>query len=177
MKVAETGDPAAASALFATLYSELHRLARAQLARSSNELTIGTTSLLHEAYLDLADRENAFPDRGRFMAYAARAMRGLVIDYVRNRKAQKRGGLFEITSIEGDAHDSSTDERELTRINDALEELAKVDASLVQIVDLKFFCGFTFAEIAAMSGESERTVQRRWDKARIWLHGSLGGAL
>ncbi len=174
IKVADSGDASAASALFATLYSELHRLARAQLARSSKDLTIGATSLLHDVYLDLAARENAFPDQGRFMAYAARAMRGLIIDYVRNRNAHKRGGLFEITRIDEDVHDVGADDSELTRISEALDELANVDQSLAHVVDLKFFCGFSFAEIAAMSGESERTVQRRWEKARIWLHRSLG---
>lgn len=177
LETAESGDARAASALFATLYSELHRLARAQLARSSRELTIGATSLLHDVYLDLAARDNAFPDKGRFMAYAARAMRGLIIDYVRHRKAHKRGGQFEITSIEGDLQEPSTEARELIKLSEALDELAKVDPPLAQVVDMKFFCGFSFVEIAAMSGEAERTVQRRWDKARIWLHRALGSAI
>lgn len=171
---AETGDARAASELFTTLYAELHRLARVQLARSSGELTIGTTSLLHEAWLGFAGRDGAsFPDRARFMAYAAKAMRGLIIDYARQRKAQKRGGRFEITSIENDVLDRATDERELERIGVALDELAGVDPELVRIVDLKFFCGFSFTEIAALSGQSERTVQRHWEKARIWLHRAL----
>ena len=93
---AEEGDRSAADTLFATLYAELHRLASRQLARSSGELTLGTTTLLHEAYLNMSRREGAaFPDRARFMGYAARVMRGLVIDYVRNRTAQKRGGQLE----------------------------------------------------------------------------------
>lgn len=177
IRIAEGGDAGAASTLFATLYAELHRLARAQLARSSRELTIGATSLLHEVYLDLAKRENQFPDQGRFMGYAARAMRGLIIDYVRKRKAQKRGGQFEITSIEGDVLEPGSGAGELTRLSDALDELAKSEPGLAHVVDMKFFCGFSFAEIAAMSGESERTVQRRWDKARLWLHRSLDRTL
>jgi len=148
---ADDGDRSAVDTLFATLYSELHRLARGQLARNAGDLTLGTTTLLHEAYLDMAGREGAvFPDRGRFMAYAARAMRGLIIDYARNRKAQKRGGQFEITSLDTDAVDGSTDETELTRISEALDDLGTVDPQLVQVVDLKFFCGFSFAEIAAI---------------------------
>ena len=149
-------------------------MARGQLARNAGELTLGTTTLLHEAYLDMAGREGkVFPDRGRFMAYAARAMRGLIIDYARNRKAQKRGGHFEITSMAAEAVDRSTDDRELTRISDALDELASVDPLLVQVVDLKFFCGFTFGEIAAMRGVAERTVQRGWEKARIYLYSNI----
>ena len=173
--VADTGDRKAADALFTTLYAELHRMARGQLARSAGELTIGTTTLLHEAYVDMAGREGSvFPDRGRFMAYASRAMRGLIIDYVRNRRAQKRGGKFEITSAQTEIVDRSTDDKELARLSDGLDELAAVDPHLVHVVDLKFFCGFSFAEIAAMSGQSERTVQRQWEKARIFLHGAIG---
>ena len=172
--VAESGDRSANDALFALLYEELHRIARGQLARSSGEVTLGTTTLLHEAYLDLAARERlSFPDRGRFMAYASRAMRGLIIDSIRSRRAQKRGGLFEITAIEQDVRDPGADDRELQQISD---ELGALDPTLVQVVDLKFFCGFSFAEIAAMEGQSERTIQRRWEKARIWLHHALGGS-
>ena len=170
---AEGGDPSATAALFAALYSELHRLAQKQLARNAPDMTLGTTTLLHEAYLDMARRENVFPDRGRFMAYAARVMRNLIIDHVRNRKAQKRGGLFEITSLAAEGEDPAVEAEKLTRIGDALDGLTAVDPVLAQIVDLKFFCGFTLAEIAAMRGVSERTAQRDWEKARIYLHSAL----
>src|SRR5215470_4171052 len=93
---AESGDPSASNALFAALYSELHGLAQSQLRRSGGGLTIGATTLLHEAYLDMSQRSSTvFPDRGRFMAYAAKVMRRLIIDYARNRQALKRGGGFE----------------------------------------------------------------------------------
>lgn len=171
---AEHGDRSASDALFTALYAELHRLAQAQLRRNAGDLTLGTTTLLHEAYLDLAGRDSAvFPDRGRFMAYAARAMRGLIIDYARSRKAIKRGGEFQISSLDTDVADRAADDRELCRISDALDELAAVDPQLVQVVDLKFFCGFSFTEIAAMRGQSDRTVQRLWEKARIYLHNRL----
>jgi RNA polymerase sigma factor (TIGR02999 family) len=164
----DAGDHQAPDRLFQILYAELHRIARGRLARSSAELTIGTTTLLHEAYLDMSSREGRIPvDRARFMAYAARAMRGLVIDYVRNRRAQKRGGQFEITSISTDVVDGSNDATELGRLDDALGALAAAEPLLAQVVDLKFFCGFSFVEIAEMWGVSERTVQRHWDKARI----------
>jgi len=100
-------------------------------------------------------------------------MRGLIIDYVRRRGAQKRGGGFEITSLDDDVGGGRADERELTEIGAAVDELAAVDALLAEIVDLKFFCGFSFAEIAAMRGVSERTVQRHWEKARIYLHTAI----
>ena len=174
---AENGTPATASALFTALYSELHRLAQRQLAGSSSQVTLGTTTLLHEAYLDMAERAGgAFPDRGRFMGYAARVMRGLIIDYVRSRKAQKRGGQFELASLGEEVADPGVDSIELARIGEAIEQLAAVDPDQAQVVDLRFFCGFSFAEIAAMRGLSERTVQRQWEKARLYLHRALGHA-
>src|SRR3954451_73402 len=96
---AELGDRAAADALFTALYGELHRMARRELSRRGAGVTLGATTLLHDAYLDISVRERAFPDRNRFMGYASRVMRGLIIDYARNRHALKRGGQFEITSM------------------------------------------------------------------------------
>jgi RNA polymerase sigma factor (TIGR02999 family) len=172
---AERGDAAAAEALFAALYSELHRLARRELGRRGGNLTLGVTTLLHEAYIKISDRDGiAFPDRARFMGYAARVMRGLIIDHVRNRRARKRGGLFEITALDTSVADQAANEHELQRISDALDELAKVDSTLAEVVDLKFFCGFSFAEIAAMRDVSERTVQRHWEKARMYLYRAIG---
>lgn len=172
----EPDDRAAAHALFDALYAELHRLARRQLARNGWSVTLGATTLLHEAYLEMSQRAaTVFPDRGRFMAYAAKVMRGLIIDYARQRRAQKRGGGFEITSVDIEVQGNPADYQELTRIGAAIDELATLDASLAQVVDLKFFCGFSFAEIAAMRGISERTVQRHWEKARIYLRQALRG--
>jgi RNA polymerase sigma factor (TIGR02999 family) len=171
---AERGDRSASETLFAALYSELHRMAKRELARNGVPVSLGATTLLHQAYLDIAARDGpSFPDRARFMGYASHVMRGLIIDHARSRHAQKRGGLFEITSIGTDAGENAVDDRELTQISEALDELAKMDRSLAEVVDLKFFCGFSFAEIAAMRGVSERTVQRKWDKARIYLHHSI----
>ena len=173
----ERGDRSAADALFAALYSELHRLARRELARQGVPLGLSATTLLHQAYLDMAEREGpAFPDRARFMGYAARVMRGLIIDHARNRQAQKRGGLFEITSLTADVLENPVDYLELERIGEALDQLGKAEPSLAEIVDLKFFCGFSFSEIAAMRAVSERTVQRNWQKARIYLHRNLRGS-
>jgi RNA polymerase sigma factor (TIGR02999 family) len=174
MAAADRGDGAARETLFSTLYSELHRMARRELARGGVPVAISATTLLHEAYLDMSARDGAsFPDRARFMAYAARVMRGLIIDHARSRSAQKRGGQFEITSLKTEFEEQPVDDQELTRLSDALDELAKVEPSIAEIVDLKYFCGLSFAEIAAMRNVSERTVQRGWDKARIYLHGSL----
>jgi RNA polymerase sigma factor (TIGR02999 family) len=175
---AESGDSVAADALFSTLYSELHRLAKRELARRGAPASLSVTTLLHEAYLDIAAREgNSFPDQARFMGYAARVMRGLIIDHARNRNAIKRGGEFEITSLKTDIVENPVDAKELSSISDALDQLAKAEPELAELVDLKFFCGFSFAEIAALQTLSERTVQRKWEKARIYLHHSIRAEL
>jgi RNA polymerase sigma factor (TIGR02999 family) len=173
ISVAECGDNMETDALFSALYSELHRLAKRELARQWAPLGLSVTTLLHEAYLDMSARDDlAFPDHARFIGYAARVMRGLIIDHARNRKAAKRGGEFEITSLDVDV-ENPVDGKELSLIGDVLDQLAKVEPGLAEIVDLKFFCGFSFGEIAAMQKLSERTVQRKWEKARIYLHHSI----
>lgn len=171
-------DPrAAADTLFGTLYAELHRLARREINRRSPSGGLGVTTLLHEAYLSISrTRGTAFVDHARFMAYAARVMRGLIIDDVRRRRSLKRGGLFAITSLGDDQDVSISSPQELMRISDALDELGAVEPELAEIIDLKFFCGFSFAEIAAMRGVSERTVQRKWEKGRLYLHHAIAGA-
>ena len=164
----------AADALFTTLYAELRRLARRELHRRGPLRGLGVTTLLHEAYLSISATEGtAFVDHARFMGYAARVMRGLIIDDVRRRKSEKRGGLFHITSLATDHGDKLASPESLLRINDALDELAQVEADLAEIIELKFFCGFSFAEIAAMRGVSERTVQRKWEKGRLYLHRAI----
>ncbi len=170
--------PAAADSLFALLYGELHRLAEQSLRRAGGGLTISPTTLLHEAYLNMAAREGvAFADRGRFLAYAARAMRGLIIDFVRARRAQKRGRELEVT-LTGEEPASAASLQaaaEMTQLGDAIDELAELEPALAQVVDLHFFCGFTFVEIAALQGVSERTVQRDWRKARMLLQRTMLG--
>jgi RNA polymerase sigma factor (TIGR02999 family) len=158
-------------ALFGTLYAELHRLARRELHRQGPNGRLGVTTLLHEAYLSMAGKDDAlFVDHARFMAYAARVMRGLIIDDVRRRRSEERGGLFAITSLDGDDSISVMTPHALVLISDALDELAEVEPGLAEIIDLKFFCGFSFAEIAGMRGVSERTIQRSWEKGRLYLH-------
>lgn len=171
---AANGDPEARQQIFAAVYGELRRLAERELRRAGPRLTISPTTLLHEAYLDLGKRTGiVFPDRGRFMAYASRAMRGLIIDYARERLAQKRGGGAEVTSLLPDAADFATNDPELTAIGDALEDLGRRDTQLAELVDLKFFCGLTFAQIAALRAVSERTIQRDWERARMLLYRSI----
>lgn len=168
-----TEEGVVADALFDVLYTELHRLARRELNRQGPIGSLGVTTLLHEAYLTIAGREGTvFVDHARFMGYAARVMRGLIIDDVRRRRSQKRGGLFHLTTLSTNA-EMAADPQTLVEISDALDELAKVEPPLAEIIELKFFCGFSFAEIAAMRGVSERTIQRSWEKGRLYLHHAI----
>jgi RNA polymerase sigma factor (TIGR02999 family) len=175
IREAENGDAAARQHLFAALYDELHTIASRELRRTGPGLTLGATTLLHEAYLNLGERQGVqFPDRARFLAYAARAMRGLIISYARSRQALKRGGAFEITSLGQDMADQAVaDSTELERLSDAIEQLAAVEPRLAEVVDLKYFGGFSFGDIATMWRISERTIQRDWEKARLLLHRAL----
>lgn len=171
---ASRGDAAAKDALFAALYAELHRLAQAHLHKSGGNLTLSPTTLLHEVYLDISSRDAlAFPDRNRFLGYASRAMRGLIIDYIRTRTAQKRGAHLTFTTLDAAQVAVSEPASDIEQLGSALDELAQLDPSLAELVDLKFFCGFSHAEIAALRGVSERTVRRDWAKARVLLHQML----
>jgi RNA polymerase sigma factor (TIGR02999 family) len=166
-----------ADGLFDVLYAELHRLARRELNRQRRGGGLGVTTLLHEAYLKISGSDGAvFVDRARFMAYAARVMRGLIIDDIRRHRSQKRGGLFHLTSLGTKHADGVPDPNTLLKISDVLDELADVEPELAEIVELKFFCGFSFAEIAAMRGVSERTIQRNWEKGRLYLHRAMASA-
>lgn len=166
-----SGSPAQ---LFAALYHELHTVAERRLRGLAFGTTLSTTTLLHETYLSLANNEQlSFPDEPRFLAYASRAMRGLIIDYARRRSATKRGGQFMLLPLENAETPADADPEQLRQLGDALEELAVLEPALAELVDLHFFCGFSFAEIAALRGLSERTVQRDWRKARAILHQQL----
>ena len=158
------------SALFASLYDELRHMARRELRRGGG-LTLSATTLLHETYCKLQQADGtSFPDEARFLAYASRAMRTLVIDYARTRQAQKRGGGYEITSLPTELPEAAVAEvHELERLSQAIDTLAQLDASLAQLVDLKFFCGYSLIEIAAMRGISERSAQREPSEARSFI--------
>jgi RNA polymerase sigma factor (TIGR02999 family) len=164
------------AALFASLYAELRRIACRELQRSGSAAALSPTTVLHEAYLKLRQREGAAPAaEGEFLAYASRVMRNLVIDLVRQRAAVKRGGGFEITTLERATPEASADAGDLQALSDAIDALSALDPALAELVDLKFFCGFSFVEVAAVRGVSERTLQREWEKARILLRAALEG--
>jgi RNA polymerase sigma factor (TIGR02999 family) len=158
--------------LFTSFYDELHRRARWEL-RQGTPLSLGATTLLHETFVNMSNRESmSFIDTRQFMAYAARAMRGLIINHFRNRNAQKRGGDLKFTSLTTDVPEVSEDLHAIAidGLSEALESLADIDPRLAECVDMKFFCGLSFIEIARFRNVSVRTVQRDWDKARLLLN-------
>lgn len=172
--LADAAAPRAHDAQFAALYTELHRIARREARRYGDLVPADTTTLLHDVYLQLAHRDALqFPERGQFLAYAARAMRGLVIDRARARGAQKRGGDLAILSLDTQTAESIEDPSTLQGIGEALDELAALEPALAHLVDLKFFCGFTMHEIAKQQGVSLRTIERQWEKARGLLYLTL----
>lgn len=159
-----------ANTLFTTLYDDLRRLARREVRRNGAQDFMGTSTVVHEAWLDISQRPRLeFDQPGRFLVYAARTMRGLVIDRVRARLARKRGGGLVITSLDTQASEQAIQPESLESISQALDQLASLAPDLAEVVDLKFFCGFSLAEVARMQGISERTAQRKWEKARLLL--------
>jgi RNA polymerase sigma factor (TIGR02999 family) len=159
------------SQLYAELYQELHGIAMRELQRMGGGRSISPTTLLHEAYLSFAHRDGLqFPDRPQFIAYACRVMRGVLIDRARARQTLKRGGSVEITALPTQIPEQVQDCQDLERLG---AELETVDPKLAEIVDLKYFCGLTFLEIAALQGANEKTVRRAWAKARIVLYRAL----
>lgn len=168
----EAGSPGGKERLFSALYGELHRLAERQLKRS-NGVMISPTTLLHESYLHFSAGAGQFPDKERFIGYASRVMRGLLIDLLREGKALKRGAGLHITQLNTEIAESQAEAEEMSRLSEALDELASKDARLAELVDLKYFCGYTFEEISALRGSSVRTLQRDWEKARMFLFRKL----
>jgi len=156
--------------LFASLYADLRRLADRELRRFPSA-AVSPTTLVHEAYLNLASRDGlSFADERKCLGYVARAMRGVLIDFSRRHQAVKRGSEFKIVELNTQIGEELSDDKSLTRLSGALDELAQHDPSLAELVDLKYFCGFSFADIARFRGISERTVQRDWQKVRLLLY-------
>lgn len=156
--------------LFSLLYHDLRRLAHARLRRNEPLTLLDTTSLVHETFLRvLKSGRVEVSDRPRFMAYAAQVMRSVIVDFVRQRHAGRRGGDGPRVPLESAEAAVSSAEEEVLRVSEALDELARVDQRLVQIVEMRYFGGFTETDIALALGVNERTVRRDWQKARLLL--------
>jgi len=161
--------------LFPLLYDELRRLARSRLSSGGRNVMLDTTALVHESFLRLHGAGKVeLTDRDHFMAYAATAMRSVIVDYVRRKASEKRGGDAEHVTLDTGLADSlgATDE-EIVDVHEALEALAKVDARLVQVVEMRYFAGMTEREIADALDITDRTVRRDWEKARLLLARAL----
>jgi RNA polymerase sigma factor (TIGR02999 family) len=175
LDAARGGDRGALDRVLSTLYNELHSMARRQLAGQYGQ-TLDATALVHEAYLKLIGRrEVQFDDRAHFFAYAASAMRSVVVDYARQRMAQKRGGdLHRVTELPDDVEGGLRLDEDMLALDTALTKLADVDAKLAQVVELRYFGGLSEQEIADLLKRSERSIRRDWQKARMFLLASLG---
>ena len=172
---ARKGDRAALDHVLSTLYQELHTMARRQLS-GQHGYTLDATALVHESYLKLIGSSgNAkFDDRAHFFAYAASAMRSVVVDYARQRLAQKRGGdLHRVTELPEDIEGGLRLDEDMLGLDTALTRLAGVDAKLAQVVELRYFAGLSEQEIAELLKRSERSIRRDWQKARMFLLASL----
>ena len=172
----QAGDQAALRSLVPLVYDELRLLAHRYLQKQRPEHTLQSTALVHEAYLRLAKQKNVhFENRNQFFALAALIMRQILVDYARNREAAKRDGGCKVT-----LDDSLSLLRgrsvELVALDDALNDLARLDAQQCQIVELRFFGGLSIEETAEVLGISPATVKRHWTTARIWLHHEISRA-
>ena len=174
LDAARDGNRGALDQVLATLYQELHSMARRQLAGQHGH-TLDATALVHEAYLKLIGRNTAqFDDRAHFFAYAASAMRSVVVDYARQRLAQKRGGdLHRVTELPEEIEGGLRLDEETLGLDTALTRLANVDERLAHVVELRYFAGLSELEIATLLKRSERSIRRDWQKARVFLLASL----
>jgi len=169
------GDAEARNALFAAAYAELHRLARSRLRDGGRNTLLDTTGLVHESYLRFVNAGTLRAgDRRAFFAYASQVMRSVIVNSVRDRIAQKRGGearpLTLSTHLVGDM---AEDETTILRIHEALEDLEQADPRLAEVAQMRYFGGYSDHEIAETLGTSDRTVQRDWEKARLILAAAL----
>lgn len=172
---ARNGDRAALDRVLATLYQELHTMARRQLS-GQHGYTLDATALVHESYLKLIGSTGTakFEDRAHFFAYAASSMRSVVVDYARSRLARKRGGdLKRVADIPEEVEGNLKLDEDLLALNSALDQLADADERLAKVVELRYFAGLSELEIAELLQRSERSIRRDWQKARLFLLSSM----
>jgi RNA polymerase sigma factor (TIGR02999 family) len=157
--------------LFELLYHELRRLARSRLAAGGRHVLLDTTALVHESFLRLQGAGKVgLTDRNHFMAYAATAMRSVIVDYVRKRASEKRGGdVDHVTLDTGLAESLGATDQEIVEVHEALDALGEVDPRLVRVVEMRYFAGLSDDEIGAALGLTGRTVRRDWERARLLL--------
>jgi RNA polymerase sigma factor (TIGR02999 family) len=171
----QAGDADARDTLYAAAYADLHRMARARLRDGGRDAILDTTCLVHESYLRFMQAgELRAEDRRAFFAYASQVMRSVIVNSVRDRIAQKRGGdLQPLTLSNAVAAGIASDEDTILKVHEALEDLEKADPRLAQVAQMRYFGGYSEQEIADTLGVTERTVQRDWEKARLILAAAL----
>ena len=168
------GESDAMERLFPLVYDELHRIAHRQMKRERPGHTLDTTGLVHEAYLKLVDQTRVqWNDRTHFFAVASHAMRRILVDYARRYQTDKRGSGPRRVSLADDMLVSNERADTLIAVDEALIELAQIDARLSRVVECRFFAGLTEEETAETLGVTARTVRRDWTKAKGWLHRKL----
>lgn len=171
---ARKGDEEALNEVFGLVYNELRSIAHRHLMVNRQSETLNTTALVHEAYERLVGGEEIdWQDRNHFFALSSRAMRHILVDYARSRTAQKRGGKKQDLPL--DAVQLAIEQRsaELEALDEALKQLSQHNERLEQLVELKFFGGFNYQEIAGIMGLSKRTVRRDWQRARTWIFSAM----
>lgn len=172
----QQGAPGAFDRLVVLVYEDLRRIARRQLGRLRPGQTLNSTGLVHEAYVKMVDqRRVSWQDRSHFFAVSARAMRQILVDHARHRGRLKRGADPTREPLDDAMSPVTADAERLLLIHDALERLSAVDARLTQVVECRFFAGYSEDETAEILGVSSRTVRRDWMRARAWLHELMGG--
>jgi RNA polymerase sigma factor (TIGR02999 family) len=160
--------------MFASTYRELRLLARARLRGGGRDVVLDTTALVHETFLKLsANQMVQFPDRPRFLVYAGRVMRSVIVDLARQRATDRRGGDVRQVTFTAELADHSADAAEIVRVHEALIALEKVDQRMAKVVELRYFGGLTEVEIAEALGVTDRTVRRDWEQARLFLADAL----
>src|SRR6266496_6443584 len=168
------GDDAALAELTPLVYEELRRLAHHHMGGQRPNHTLQTTALINEVYLRLADQTNPrWQNRAHFFAVAARAMRQILVSYARSQRSQKRGGGAVKVELDEAAIVSPEESKEIVDLHEALERLAALDSRKAQVVELKYFGGLNYDEIAEVLKISRVTVRRDWEFARAWLYKEL----
>ena len=175
LEAMRAGDTGAIDEIFSLTYRELREMAHQRLHRSNRVTSLDTTALVHECYLRLARLgQLQTRDRSHFLSYAACVMRSIVVDFVRQRLAKRRGGDELRVTLGTDIRDSSAvSEEQIMQVDEALQELAVLDPRLVQVVEMRYFAGFTVEQIAESRGVTTRTIRRDWEKARLLLYTAL----